>query len=234
MNIPWPKIYIYDHHRTAFQEYGYPGKLAPESTLHDMIHGANIILHNNLSGAGICWKYFGGHIHGQTCKKIIPELVRYVQDYDLWKYVYGDDTKYIQRYLRSLTMDLQVWDAAYKVMETEEGLASAIAAGKELQTEHDRQVDSYVEKARTITIARHFIGLAVECPPEFASDVGHKLVAKSGTYGCTFYPSATEEQEQGAYKYSLRSSGEYDVSRIAKFYGAAAIRMQQASITSQV
>lgn len=57
-------------------------------------------------------------------------------------------------------------------------------------------------------------GLAANCPPHLASDVGHQLAIKSGTYGLLWYIN-----KDGKCLCSLRSNGNYDVSTIAKSFG---------------
>jgi hypothetical protein len=57
-------------------------------------------------------------------------------------------------------------------------------------------------------------GLAANCPPHLASDVGHQLANASGTYGLLWYIN-----KEGKCICSLRSNGDYDVSAIAKAFG---------------
>ena len=57
-------------------------------------------------------------------------------------------------------------------------------------------------------------GLAANCPPHLASDVGHQLATASGTYGLLWYIN-----KEGKCLCSLRSNGDYDVSAIARAFG---------------
>jgi nanoRNase/pAp phosphatase (c-di-AMP/oligoRNAs hydrolase) len=77
-------------------------------------------------------------------------------------------------------------------------------------------VKDLVEQATKVTLPTGEIGLAVNCSPQFSSDVGHKLALLSGTFGCTWQ---VENFLTGGAKFSLRSNGDYDVSAIAKANG---------------
>jgi nanoRNase/pAp phosphatase (c-di-AMP/oligoRNAs hydrolase) len=48
----------------------------------------------------------------------------------------------------------------------------------------------------------------------FSSELGNQLAIKSGTYGATYYHDSTD-----TVRFSLRSVGDYDVSRLAKIFG---------------
>ena len=94
-----------------------------------------------------------------------------------------------------------------------------IHSGEAIIRAHNQNVQSVVknEKKCFITkIGRPFMypGLAVNCPSHLASDVGHELANKSGTYGLCWHMG-----HDGKIKCSLRSNGDYDVSTIAKAFG---------------
>ena len=62
-------------------------------------------------------------------------------------------------------------------------------------------------------------GLAVNAPSFLASDLGHELANKSGTFGLVWSMAG-----DGQVHCSLRSNGEYDVSAIAKAFGGGGHR----------
>ena len=62
-------------------------------------------------------------------------------------------------------------------------------------------------------------GLAANCPPHLASDVGHELANQSGTFGLLWFVD-----KDNVCKCSLRSNGDYDVSAIAKVFGGGGHR----------
>jgi oligoribonuclease NrnB/cAMP/cGMP phosphodiesterase (DHH superfamily) len=53
------------------------------------------IFDNNSSGASLTWKYFYG--------EPVPQLIKYVEDKDIWKWEFKEDTKYVDSYLMMLT-----------------------------------------------------------------------------------------------------------------------------------
>jgi oligoribonuclease NrnB/cAMP/cGMP phosphodiesterase (DHH superfamily) len=57
-------------------------------------------------------------------------------------------------------------------------------------------------------------GLAVNTNPKYSSELGHRLATESGTFGCTYSYSGADKK----WWYQLRSNGDFDVSKIAKFY----------------
>ncbi len=53
------------------------------------------VFDNNSSGASLTWKYFFG--------EPVPWLIKYVEDKDIWKWEFGEDTKYVDAFLIMLT-----------------------------------------------------------------------------------------------------------------------------------
>lgn len=62
-------------------------------------------------------------------------------------------------------------------------------------------------------------GLAANAPAFLASDLGHELANKSGTFGLVWSMAG-----DGQIHCSLRSNGDYDVSAIAKAFGGGGHR----------
>lgn len=199
---------VLDHHKTAFERYAPGMEVQPASILDSLVYGATIKLRNHMSGAAICWVHFNPEA-GYT-----PQLITYTEDYDLWNFRFGDKTKYINKYLVAQYKTLREWDSIATRMDTAGGMSKILAAGKILQTLHDNKVADIAEQAVPIKMCG-FDGLAVGCPQELTSDVGHTLATKSGTFGAMY----TVDLAGNRIKWSLRSNGEFDVSRMAKYYG---------------
>lgn len=206
---PELKITILDHHKTAFEKYA-PGicPIVTESYLDDIRHGAHIVLANNRSGASLCWEFFGG------LPEFAGKLVRYVQDYDIWQFKYGLETKWVNKYLMSQEQNLGNWSRIAEELDgciTRDGI---LAKGLKLQTAHDKRVMEVAARAVGITISGEK-GLVVECPIELKDDVGDVLAAECGTYGAIYQIHATKNQT----KWSLRSVGDFSVNAIAVKHG---------------
>ncbi len=212
------KLTILDHHKTAFERYC--PTLVIDEYSNATITGIKLFisLHNGMCGALLCFNHFSFLLgEGESA----PKLLRYVDDYDRWIYQYGDDTKYLNKYIRTLPMTIESWDHLADQVEDKEQLALLLEVGKELQEKHDREVERLTATSWPIELAG-VPGLAVYCDYEYASDVGHALAVKSNTYGCTI--QILEDREVD--RYSLRSytGSPVDVSLIAQAYGGGGHR----------
>ena len=202
-------VTILDHHKSAFEKYlGEDYEVKSDSYEEFVLDGVEIILDNMRSGAAIAFDYF--HLTNS-----LPTLIKYVQDYDLWKFDFDLDTKYINKYLASIPRTLEAWKQAMHLMKTEKGLAECLAIGKEHYEVHMGKVHIAVGKAVPIEILSRR-GLAVECEPELINDVGHALATKCGTFGLLYHHSTTDTDK---IKFSFRSNKPYDVACLANAYG---------------
>ena len=204
------EVTILDHHKTAFERYMEDGfKVQPNSFARLRRHGAEIILDNSRSGAGMCWNHFY-HL------RAVPMLVQYVQDYDLWQYKLGEPTKWINKYLSAQYKDIDFWSTLLYGMDEPAYLNVILEYGRELQCAHDDKVLEISGNASPVTLLGK-TGLFHECPKELTSDVGHALANISGTFGLMFvWPDNAEDV---GVTFSLRSNGDFDVSAMAKEFG---------------
>lgn len=225
-----------DHHKTAFEmwckEY-YPGKLYTQPLVDTASSRADnndfrhtIILNDNKSGAMIVWEYFHPG-------KEIPMLIKHIDDYDRWQFKL-EGTKEFNRALRSYApWSFEQWKELFQYpwqtkYDADCNCSKFYYEGAAILRAHDANVQDIVESASincVITPYKYdptdpdmevvsFRGLAANCPPHLASDVGHELATKSGTYGLLWYID-----KEGKCNCSLRSNGDYDVSAIAKAFG---------------
>lgn len=111
------------------------------------------------------------------------------------------------------------WPIAFELRE--EGAAILRA--------HNQNVQAVLKQARECFV-RHDLdpvfggthlwdGLACNAPAHLASDLGHELANKSGTFGLVWSVAGDL-----AVHCSLRSNGDYDVSAIAKAFGGGGHR----------
>lgn len=200
-------ITILDHHKTAFEKYAGLSVIDKDTSWRGDIGNAIIFLDNNECGASLCWKYFNPNSR-------VPKLIEYVKDYDLWRFEFGDDTKYINKVLSATFKTTDVWDRFTVNCEDARLLADILYDGKRMQEKHNELCEETAAKAVPITITGHK-GLAVTCPRELTSDVGHLLAVKSGTFGALISVSL----EDNKVTCSLRSEGDFDVTAIAKQFG---------------
>lgn len=86
------RVVVLDHHVTARE--------ALEGCNHSNVE---IVFDMDRSGAVIAWEYF--HPGAE-----VPMLLQYVQDRDLWKFKFGDDSKTIHAGLGTLKGKMSAWD----------------------------------------------------------------------------------------------------------------------------
>jgi oligoribonuclease NrnB/cAMP/cGMP phosphodiesterase (DHH superfamily) len=202
-------IHILDHHKTAFEEYGYDmNKFSKKSELRTTYHKGQVkvLLRNNLSGAGICWDYF-------FPLRRVPRLVSYVQDRDLWRFNLTH-TRSMHMFFNSREHSLIEWSILNDALAKGSSHSAIVAEGYRLLRSYDTEIDRIVSQAVDCAIDGHR-GMMVECEGQYASDVGNELADKCGTYGLCYSQAACGEVMSG----SLRSKGSYDVEVLAKKLG---------------
>ncbi len=193
-------VTIIDHHKTAIDIYGTFTGTALSSKV-------EIVLDISQCGASLTWLYFFGN------DKPVPKLITYVRDYDLWEFMLNG-TRGVNKYLRLQDNSIPVWNRLEAAFNSIPDFSKILTTGMQLQQYHSSVVNSLVGDASEICHINGERGIACNCPPQFASDVGHSLANVSGTYGATW-----QQVPGGEVKWSLRSNGDYDVSKIAAAFG---------------
>lgn len=223
-----------DHHKTAFEmwcgEYhkGMQYDSGPESP--DIRYDHHILLDDNRSGALIAWEYF----HPGT---EVPLLIKHIDDRDRWQFKL-DGSKELHAALRSYEpWSFEQWKELNRQLEMLDefnvGQHFIFKEGAAILRAHEQNVQAALKQARRCAIIPGIIdsvesykapwiwwdellvkGLACNAPPSLASDLGHELANKSGTFGLVW--SVDHDLRVHC---SLRSNGDYDVSAIAKAFG---------------
>lgn len=215
-----------DHHKTAFEMW--LGSI-PQHGQYVIGTGHTIWLDNNKSGALLAWEYF----HPGT---EVPMLIQHIDDRDRWQFkLIG--TKELHAAFASYkpwTFDkwkvwINDWDLMHRDNMVLEGLAVLRA--------HNQHIQAVLKQARPCEIFKwapfanapgkvidgftrySLFGLACNAPSFLASDLGHELANKSGTFGLVWSMAG-----DGQIHCSLRSNGKYDVSAIAKAFGGGGHR----------
>lgn len=237
LDFSWPKhlmgdlfqaakrVVWLDHHKTAFEMWR--GDYFKGIAHYEEHAAKHIKLDDNKSGAYLAWEYFHPGIE-------VPMFIRHIDDYDRWQFQI-EGTKELNKALWSAPWNFPQWK---ELLESD--LTPMYKAGKAILRAHEQNVQSVVKgAARKCSIVPAVInssdsykapwvwwydeehgdtcgvnGLAANCPPHLASDVGHELANQSGTYGLLW-----SIDKDNRCKCSLRSNGDYDVSAIAKAFG---------------
>jgi oligoribonuclease NrnB/cAMP/cGMP phosphodiesterase (DHH superfamily) len=189
--VKYNSITLIDHHKTAIEQL----------TDANLGSNVNIILNSEYSGAYLAWRHFNPY-------EGVPLLIQYIQDRDLWKFSLPF-SKEITSYIYSFPFTFVDYNrlSVTPLDEMKEHGATILRVNQ-------RHCESIVAAStRKFNLIGHE-GLVCNCPGQFASDVGNILAKRTGTFGATYYAA-----ENGAHKFSLRSVGDFDVSKLAAEFG---------------
>jgi oligoribonuclease NrnB/cAMP/cGMP phosphodiesterase (DHH superfamily) len=117
------RVVVLDHHVTARE--------ALEGCNHSNVE---IVFDMDRSGAVIAWNYFFPDTEA-------PMLLQYVQDRDLWKFKFGDDSKTIHAGLGTLKGNMPLWN---KYASNENALQDLINTGEVLLDRDKASVEAQV------------------------------------------------------------------------------------------
>lgn len=163
----------------------------------------------NRSGAVLAWEF----CHEEPA----PLLLRLIQDRDLWRFAMPD-TKPFGLWLRSEPFSFEHFDSVNYRLEM--GSAGIMTEARAMQRLFDAKVDEIASFAAYAPLAEHN-PIMVNCPPMFASEVGHALLDKHPT--APF--SAMWFEANGKRMWSLRSRDDrQDVSEVAAIFGGGGHR----------
>lgn len=197
------EVTVLDHHKTA---------QADLENWADQPANLTLVFDMTRSGAGIAWDYFAPDGYPRSA------LVNYVEDRDLWKFAL-EHSRPINAFINSKHRNFD----NYKSMEDyiENYKYEAVAVGNALENEHARicqDIADNLSRPCYFDFAEfegsRIEGLIANCTGHFASEVGNILAKQSSTFGATSYTD-----KDGNLRVSLRSIGDFDVSKLAKLYG---------------
>ena len=219
------KIVWLDHHKSAFEMWC--GK-SPDIffTIHkEQDESKTIILDDCRSGAMLAWRFF----HPDT---EVPMLIQHIDDRDRWQFKL-EGSKELHAALASYQpWTFEMWRGIFLCglfeKETWRVPEEFYMEGAAILRTHNQHIQAVLKQARPSGIkvllsedgfAPVLNGLAANAPAFLASDLGHELANKSGTFGLVWSMAG-----DGQIHCSLRSNGEYDVSAIAKAFGGGGHR----------
>ena len=132
-----PSVQLFDHHQTALQNLaGLPG----------------CVLDTERSGAMITWqtlKY--EYVSAPANQDDAPDLIRYVQDRDLWRWRLPD-SKAINAYIATMPYQLAEWNRLSVQLEDRTYRHFAIQCGSVLLRSQEQVVKAQAEQARMVDI----------------------------------------------------------------------------------
>lgn len=210
-------IMIIDHHKSAIDDLvdRYPTR----RNISDFRHmrkrsepqGVFIYLDIEMSGGVLAWRFFNDQNMGEDTEvHAMPEVLRYIQDYDLWKHKI-ENAKPLNSWLINGPLTIQRFDSITgfdgKIR------ADVIEMGRMLMGYDDKIIRSVIGPyPQMVNVAGHWVPF-VNAPHHLRNEIGDQLGKKY-----PFVVLYTERAEKTIY--SLRSSDpEVDVSVLAKLNG---------------
>ena len=191
------QVIILDHHVTARD------RLASDAALVDELEADGHLVHFDLghSGAVLAWQHFRPN-------EEVPDLLRYVEDQDLWNWVLPDSDA-VNAAIASYPREFEVWDRL-----SSEPIEALVEQGKPILRANRMEVERRLEHARPVALGTRRIE-AVNASTN-RSQIGHQL-ARRAQYG---EPWGLVYRVEGAEVYgTLYSIGDLDVSKVALEYG---------------
>jgi hypothetical protein len=186
------KLVMLDHHLSAAEKLN--GFVCRCGVLHfDM----------KKSGARLAWEFF----HPD---KAIPDLVRFVEDRDIWVWQYPESAGFLAA-LDMEAFDFERWQSIANFGPVE--LAAYTDRGRAMDEKFTSLSQTIAEQAQPL-VFNGVAGLMVNAPGAFHSLVGDILCAKSGTFALMWAVDKT-----GVVKCGLRSRSGFSCIALAESMG---------------
>lgn len=176
-------IVILDHHKTAQEELG------------DLV-GIDL----TKSGAVLSWEYFHPTVS-------LPELFKFVQDYDLWQWKY-EETKAVNAYLHSKPLTLESFGKTMLLP-----LENILFEGNILVNYLAKEMQQAIKRLRLVRFLGYEIPI-VNAPANICSELGNEL-SKHYPFSLTYY----DNRDLRLFSLRANKDKEYDVSLMAKRFG---------------
>ncbi|MDI1231785.1 MAG: DHH family phosphoesterase [Methylobacter sp.] len=187
------QIILIDHHITAMEQCDDFFKSQP------LPENLSVNFDMSRSGCVLTWQYF-------FPDREPPQILLHIEDRDIWHFKL-DGTREITT---ALFERMPINFAEIGAID----LAELLAVGRIQLAQFTGMVNRLAKSAHSVTVAGR-VGLAVNAPSLFSSDLGHVLAEKSGTFGMTYQYNGRKQQ----WHFSLRSIGDYDVGHLALSFG---------------
>jgi oligoribonuclease NrnB/cAMP/cGMP phosphodiesterase (DHH superfamily) len=156
------KVIVLDHHIGIKDEFE---ELATQN------EKLTFIFDNDKSGASLAWSYFYGDAP-------MPDIIKYVEDNDLWRFRYGDKTKYAILFLSEYTEPKQIeklFTADSKMMER------MFREGETIARHLDGRIEHAITSTPPVVIKVGPYEVDAYNTPEFMNSViGNKISLRDG------------------------------------------------------
>lgn len=156
------------------------------------------------SGAVLSWRYFHP-------SKPVPKILDYIEDTDLWKFELPD-SKEVFAFLELFDFNFNVWSKLADDLDDDEKRGTMIQKGRIILDYEQKMIGRIISKHAETVKFEGFKVLSVNSPV-WASQIGNEVVKKTPPLVIIWY------QDEDGLKFSLRSDGSVDVSKIAQKFG---------------
>ncbi len=187
-------VVVIDHHYTAKEAV----TSFPEN-IFDLDH----------SGAVLSWKYF----HPET---EVPELLLFVEDHDLWKFVLPQNREFNSA-LKQHPTTFESWDNLIAQLKDKDFRKEFIEKGSVISKFEDSLVERLLVYKERVLFEGHEVW-ALNVSRIYRSILCHSLASLNEADGKTAL-GIVYYHNNGSVNISLRSNGDVDVSAIAMKYG---------------
>lgn len=163
------------------------------------------------SGARLAWEFCH---EGEA-----PLLIRLIEDRDLWRFEY-DETKPFSLWLRSEPFSFDRFELLSQQLGDARDSHEIMIEARAMQRFFDAKVDEIASFAKPRDLCEHR-PITVNCPPMFASEVGHTLLDRhpDAPFSAMWYEAGDKRM------WSLRSRDDrQDVSQVAAIFGGGGHR----------
>jgi oligoribonuclease NrnB/cAMP/cGMP phosphodiesterase (DHH superfamily) len=188
-------VTVLDHHKSAVRRL----QEQADSPLPDNL---TLILDMDRSGAGLAWEYFFPDLS-------VPDIVKYVEDRDLWRFKYGESTKMYVRALMARPFELISYESVFRSPSIK-----TIDEGSLLLSSDRRHIDWHLNNAtRLIRFAGRDVPL-VNAPKYLVSEITNELVKD--------YPIAMayhDASDGRLFRVTTAKDSGIDASSLAEQYG---------------
>ena len=201
-------VVILDHHESARRELAV---YLDEPTVHiDEAH------------CGAYWTWFYFHSMPPRFEPItpgahegeVPQLVQYIEDRDCWRWELSDSRE-ISAYISSLDKTWWEWETLERQFEFRKGVDALVMLGTSILRAHHQLVERIVAK-RFVGVLGGASAVMVNTPV-LQSEVGERLLELEPDVSMAAVWHVDSERQQESW--SLRSRGDFDVSKVAEQFG---------------
>lgn len=199
---------VLDHHKTALEVL--EQLAAYDAGMNNGARKLEVVFDLSRSGAGIAWDV----MHPGRER---PNLVRYVEDRDLWRFALPHSRE-VNAYVFAHEYSFDSWIRLEGELLGDAGVGRVAAMGAAIEKKHHKDVAELVGVTkRRMTIGGHDVPVA-NLPYTLTSDAGH-LMAQGEPFAACYW-----DTPEGRV-FSLRSTDAgVDVSEVAKGYGGGGHR----------